>query len=338
MDHISVKEKFVAFLLLLRIHSSFSEPVIMIFGALVAGLVDLTLIAIIFIIGLFYHIFGYVLNDYADMDVDKRSSEPKKNPLISGVISPRSALILAIGSGCVAVLLSIIFFSGIVPTILLLLTLLSIAIYNFSRRRFREISDIIIAGSLMFSFFYGASCVIYPWEVPIWIIGLIIFVGIVFVNGVEGALKDADHDFVSGGRSLAAILGVKVQGDRLIIPWKFRFFSFGLYAICVVLALFFIRQPEIASWYTVEIQLLIFTPLFVIITYGISRLVTIDYFLRSSIRKIYALINGTAGVLIFLLVMPIIGIVSTLILIIMPVSWYALCNVLLYGKPFQPGV
>ncbi len=338
MKRPSIKEKLIALLLLLRIHSAFSEPVIMIFGALVSGLFDLKLIVIIFLIGIFYHVFGYVLNDYADIEVDKRSSEPKKNPLISGMISPRSALALAFGSGGAAVVFSIVFFPRFEPTILLFLTLLCISVYDFSRRRIREISDVIIAGSLMFSFFYGASCVKYPWGMTIWIIGLIIFVGIIFVNGVEGALKDVDHDYVSGGRSVAAILGVKVQAGRVIIPWKFKSFAYGLYAICIVLAILFIRQPEIMAWYRLEIQLLIFIPLIVIITFGISRLLTLKDFLRSRIRQLYALINGTAGVLIFLLVMPIIGVLSSLILIVMPVSWYVLCNIVLYGKPFQPGV
>ena len=56
-----------------------------IFGAISAGIIELPLLAIIFLIGIFTVIYGFVLNDYADVEIDKLTSELYDRPLGQGI-------------------------------------------------------------------------------------------------------------------------------------------------------------------------------------------------------------------------------------------------------------
>lgn len=46
------------------------------------------------------------------------------------------------------------------------------------------------------------------------------FVDFVFLNAVEGGLKDVDHDYLAGAKTLATIMRVKVKEGRLTVTKK----------------------------------------------------------------------------------------------------------------------
>jgi len=65
-----------------------------IFGAISEGVTDLPILAILFLIGAFSVIYGFVLNDYADVEIDKLTSELYERPLVKGTISKKTAVFI----------------------------------------------------------------------------------------------------------------------------------------------------------------------------------------------------------------------------------------------------
>ena len=172
----------------------------------------------------------------------------------------------------------------------------------------------------------------------IYIIAALIFVAIIFANAVEGGLKDVDHDYLGGARTVATIMGVKVKDGKLLMTRKFQFFAASLIGICFILIILLGFQPEISLWEFEYLKLGIVTFFIIIILITSFLLITLKEFNRVKIKRLYAILNSAAGALLLIILIPLIGIEITIILLIVPISWYFVFNTILYGKPLQPGV
>lgn len=334
----SKKTKLIAYLQLVRFYSSASESILVLLGALLMGLREIFPVLILFFISQFYHVYGYVLNDYADIELDKKSADLTKKPLVSGLIPKNHALVLIVVGGIGTYVLAGIFFPYLISICLLSCAMILAAIYDIYGKKTPGFSDFIIAGSLVFSFFFGASVVSLSFSGITLLVGLFIFVSLVFVNVVEGGLKDVDHDFLSGGKTLAIVLGVKVNEGRLMITKKFMGMAYGLVGIICAILLFLSLQPVITLFDGLYLRLSLVLFLLVIIFIACYRLLHLPVFDRSKIKRLYAIINGLAGAGLFIIIYPLIGIEILVILLAFPVTWYVIFNMVLYGKPLQPDV
>ena len=299
---------------------------------------DLYLLLIIFFIGMLFHIYGYVLNDYADIEIDKKSSELKKKPLVSGTISKKSALLIIFLAVLLAYILTLMYFPYLFALLFLSIAILLGTIYDFFGKKIPGFSDLIIAGSLTFSFLFGASTVSISFTNLIYVLCLLIFFGIVFINVVEGGLKDVDHDHLTGGKTVAIITGVNVIEGKLVLTKKFKTLTYITFATCLLLIFFLGLQPEIDFWRSSYINLIIACPFLILVIVGLYRLLHMSVFKRSKIKRIYAVINGGAGALILIMLFPLLGLEITLFLVLLPFLWYVIFSFILYGKPLQPDV
>jgi uncharacterized membrane-anchored protein len=68
------------------------------------------------------------------------------------------------------------------------------------------------------------------------------------------------------------------------------------------------------------------------------KLLTLKIFDRTKIKRLYAILNSAGGVVLLIILVPLIGIETTLVLLVVPISWYVVFNIILYGKPLQPVV
>ena len=141
-----VKPKLFAYFRLMRIQSGAAESLLLLLGALTMGQRNLVVLTVIFFIGLLYHIDGFISNEYADVEVDRLSSELQNKPLVSGIVSKKHALIVAWAACIGAYLLTILFFFSPLPLLLLSLAVLIGTVYNFFRKKLSEVSDFIVAG------------------------------------------------------------------------------------------------------------------------------------------------------------------------------------------------
>ncbi len=333
-----VKDKIRAYFRLLRFHAGAQEALFLLIGALVVGMRDILLLAIIFVIGLLFHIFGHVLNDYLDIAVDKKSAELKIKPLVSNIIPISHALIIIILSVVAGYILAIIFFPKIYAILFLTLGFLFGGLYDIFGKKFPGISDAIIASSFTFAYFFGVSTVTISFTNLVYIVGGLIFVGIIFANVVEGGLKDIDHDYIGGKRTLAIIMGVKVKDGKLKVSRNFSSFAYALLTISFILLILLLYQPEI-NFFKPNYALLVLVEIFLFgIIFSCYKLLTLREFDRSRVKRLYFVINTGVGILLLIGLLPIIGIEIFLILLIVPVAWYIIFNMLLYGKAILPAI
>jgi 4-hydroxybenzoate polyprenyltransferase len=299
---------------------------------------DLIFALVLFIIGLFYHVYGYVLNDYADIETDKQSVDLTKKPLVSGIIPKSHALLISIGALIVSYVLVLFYYRAIIPLLLFTIAILLGGIYDLYGKKVPGFSDFIIAGSLMFAFFFGASTFSLEFSPVIFLVGLLIFFAIVFVNVVEGGLKDVDHDYLGGKKTIATILGVRVAEGRLKITRKFSVVAYGLIAVCYGLLFLLFVQPGIDLFHNKLVQLITIVVLLVVILIGCYRFLRLPLYNRLKIKRLYAIINALAGVVLFIALYPLLWLEMLVVLLVLPVTWYVVFNMVLYGKPLQPDV
>jgi 4-hydroxybenzoate polyprenyltransferase len=334
-----IKTKFLTYLRLLRLQAGALIATLALLGAVVIGQNDPKLLIIIFIIGILYHIYTYVLNEYMDLNVDKQSKDLKRKPLVSGAISEQSALIISISAAIGAYIITLIFFPYTYAIVFLSFAILLGGIYDWRGKKMPGFSDFIIAGSLAFSFFFGASTIPVSIDMVTILIGLLFFFFVVYANAVEGGLKDVDHDYLGGAKTLALIMGVKVQEGRLFITKKFAAFSFGIEIISFAIILLLAFQPEINLFDSSEYWKLITVILLIIISLiSTIRLNTLKKFDRPLMKKLFGIINSSSGAMIIIMIFPIIGFELMVVLLLLPITWYIVFNIILYGKPFQPDI
>ena len=334
----SVKDKLLIYFQLMRFHAGISEALFFIFGALIAGQRDPFLIVVVFAVGLLYHIYGHVLNDYADIEVDRQSSELKNKPLVSGVIPKEHALIITIASIVAIYIFTVVYFPNISTMLFITLAIILGSIYNLFGKRIPGISDLVMATFYTLSFFYGVSTFSVHYTNLIYIVGALIFVSVAFANVVEAGLKDVDHDHLSGAKTLAIVMGVKVKDGKLVATRMYKTLACSLLAICFILLMLMLYQPEINFFDYNVIPLLLVAILIIATIVGCYKILNIQAFSRSKVKKLYFLINTGVGVLFVICLYPLLGPIISIILLVAPPAWYTVFSKVLYGKSTQPGI
>ena len=338
MIKMSLKNKILEYFRLMRPQGAAQTASILFLGSLIMGLRDLTLLFILFIIGFMSHIHGFVLNDYADIEVDKRSYELEKKPLVSGLISKKHALAIVIITACIGYALTIVFFFSIPALLLLSIAAILSGIYNFYGKKILGSEFIISAGLAVFCLF-GASTVSIHFTNIVYIISLILFVEGIFIHVVEGGLKDVDHDYLAKAKTLPTMMGVRVKGGKLILTNKFTAVAYILKITFFVLIILLGFQSEINLWFSDQyILLAIVILLMILVILTFYKFLYIPTFDRSKMKKLYAALNAATLALIFVMLLPIIEIEFILLLLLLPITWYTCFNFVLYGKPLQPRV
>jgi len=220
---------------LLRLPGLGGLSIATVFGAISVGVYDIKTLSILFLIGAFSAVYGFVLNDYADVEVDKLSKDLSNRPLVKGTISKKTALLICII--CVIGAMSTIFlffYKNQINFYLGVLCIIIIAIlgstYDLFGKRFIG-SDFLVALSEALLVIFGALIVLQDGTLNIitWVIFILTFNQLLYMNAVVGGLKDADHDYLMGVKNIALASGIKVAKDnRLIVPMSFKTFGLGI--------------------------------------------------------------------------------------------------------------
>lgn len=323
-------------------------------GALAMGEQSLLRLAMLFIVGTGAHVYGFVLNDYIDMQIDGLSGELRQRPLVSGTITPRAALSFALSGLVVMLLLGYLSMSvssslnttaGLLvvgrPRVMAVLVIAAIlaTIYNLVSKQLPGM-DIFVAGAVFFLCVFGAAStagdIDYVSRLG-WIVCTLGGLQVVFMNIVAGGLKDIDHNSKGGGKTLAVALGCKVSGNegRLTIPPPFRALAYVI-QIIYLLVLFSPFVLGLLGQSPLEMLLL----LAVLIAISAAMLGT-SYMLlnqtdfrRDRMRKFI----GTHYILNYILVPIMLAPLSPYILLLtlVPPLGFLLSNKLLAGAAMKP--
>ena len=309
-----------------------------IIAALTIGVNDFFSLLLLFIIGAFAGIYGFILNDYADVELDKLVKDLHSKPLVSGEIPRKNAVIICVFLILLSFLFIFILWRGetiddykFVAAISIFLAGILGSVYDIFGKKILG-SDFLVAISMSLVFLFGALSFGKPIDLT-WIIFILTFNQTLHMNAVEGGIKDSDHDFIRGVYNIALRTGVKVDGDKIFIPGSFKIFGMGIR----LSSTFLLFAPFVLFNYEYNIiQILIL----IIGTLGMLffsiKLISIKKFDRNIIRKYIGIQSFLRYSLVPIMLVTIIGIYYSIILIILPILWYISFTPLLGEKLFKP--
>ena len=330
------KDILIEYFRLIRFSTVGDEVAVILLGGFLMGLRDLYFIGILFIIGLLGHIFGYVLNEYIDIEVDRKLKYEIKKPLVSGIIPKKNALVIILFAFVSSFVLTFIYFPNILSVSLLALAALLTIIYDVYGKKI-PLSDFFVAGTLLVFILFGASTVNVTIPNLVFIAALIFFFDVVFMNFVEGGIKDIDHDSKAGAKTMATRMGVMIKNGKLHITTRFRIFAFILRIAYFSLIMLLGLQSGINLWYSDINVLYVITVLLMAIVIIFSiRLLYTTTFDKSKLFRLFTVLNSTSVILLLVVLFPILTLWPFIFLLLLPITWFVTFNYALYKRPFQP--
>jgi 4-hydroxybenzoate polyprenyltransferase len=320
----SARQRVVEYMKLTRfenIGSAFTA----VYGALSEGGLDLAIFAVLSAVGALAHVFGFVLNDYVDVEVDRLSHELSERPLVKGTISKRSALAISLASVLTSLALTAVFFPSPMVIMVLLVSIVLGAAYNIYGKRF-YLSDLLLAGATSGFCLFGALAVSEALSWRSWIVAALIFLQFFFMNAVEGGIKDVEHDSAAGVKTTSIFLGVRFEGGVLLPP-RFKALAYSLKTATTALVFipFFLRL-EFWPWQLGVLALMASTAL--LLTH---RILEFDSFDRVLMRTLYLGQELITYFMIPVMLARLSGVGWVILLLVMPLIWYTVSTFLLYG-------
>ena len=298
---------------------------------------------VLFCIGCFSHVYGFVINDLVDIKVDKLSNELFARPLVSGSISRKKATIFAVACMIASFVLSILFYKELVSYILLISILIFAytlaTIYNFASKKYPGM-DFFVAGAIFFLILFGAATVSINqlFSNPlIWIVALIGALQVLFMNMINGAIKDIDHDAKGLANTLAIKLGAKTRKGIITLPTSFKTvgYTVELTRSFLIFLPFLILTPfNQVGEINILLRIAALILLTIITLYSIYKLFCIKNFDRHLIRKWIAII-----VIVMYSTTPIMLSSLNLYFILVafvPPLWFISSNIVLHGTVLEP--
>lgn len=332
-----MRETVAAWVKLLRLPGLGGLAIPPVFGALTVGVTDPVSLLILFLIGCMVAIFGFVLNDYADVKLDSLIEELRDKPLVSGAISRTSAVLVCFVTLIFAFFLAALLWHGTVLTDrkMMALSMFAVAwglgtVYNLYGKKIAG-SDLFVALAMAVTFLFGALAFAQP-TLLTWVVFVLTFNQTLHMNAVEGGIKDADHDPLMGVENLARVAGVSVRGSRLSIPPVFQVFGLGIRLSSAVLVFVpFIYDVSYELWQLVLLAVMLAGVLFIE-----ARLLRLRRFDRSRIRKLIAGATFLRYAVVPVMLMGEVGVLAGVGLAVLPVVWYVAFIPLTGVRAFQP--
>ena len=185
-----------------------------------------------------YHLFAYLLNDVVDLPIDRHEPRRAISPLVRGTVRPGVALAIALAQVPLGLVIA-----GRTPgptraVVCLAVSFALMAVYDLHGKRTGVpwVTDgaqgLAWAGLLL----CGAA-VRGPWQPLTWMLFAFVIGYIVMANGVHGALRDLENDARQGARSVAIVLGARIDGDgRLTMPASLAAYGWILHGGLIALA------------------------------------------------------------------------------------------------------
>lgn len=226
--------KIKAFFRLTRIEHSAMLVIAVLAAEVIAsgGLPPASTTLLSFVAPIFISMGAFAVNDYFDIAVD-RANKRFSRPLVSGAISPKSALAatfacFAIGVVSSALINAAAFLISIIFAVLAFL-------YSYKLKELPIIGNLYIAFTMAIPFFFGNYVVSYQMSTSILLISMTVLLS-GFAREVHGTIRDYRGDRkIRNVKSIPYYIGVK--GSATLA------FAFYLSAISLSIWLFFLPGP-----------------------------------------------------------------------------------------------
>ena len=341
--------KILDYIRLVRLQTAAATATAPVVAALTAGQRVFVDIFTLFLIGVLYHVYGFVLNEYFDMEVDSKSPDLSRKPLVSKRVPGEHALIISFIAVIFIFAISLVFYPFFYSTLFLLLAVLFGGFYDVFGKKIPG-SDFVLGLGFFFLCLFGASTFSGSFTVRVYVVSGIYFLQIVFNNAVEGGLKDVDHDFLANVKTLVLWMGVRLKNGKLVITKTFKVFAFSLRFLFVVFIFFLvihIHFDDVSMFHKVSLTNLPHVFWFQIITTAsltflmaiiFYKFLKIKDFDRAKLKRLFSIHEILSYYILIIALSPLFDVVVTVSLLLLPSLWYVVFNNLLYRTSLQPGV
>lgn len=337
-----MRHRIIDYLRLMRIPGAIGMVFPLIFGAISVNNFSLSVIGPLSLIGLLSGIYGFMLNDYIDVDIDKQCPELAQRALVRGIISKKVAKFIIISCFLSAYALLFIFFfrhniyfyTGLVC---LIIADILAGIYNIRGKKLIG-SDFLLALGQSLYFLFGAFMAITTWSINLctWMLFILIFLQLLYNNAVIGGLKDAYHDNLMKVRNIALASGVTItKKKQIIIPTGFKAFGIDLRALSIGLIFVPLIYDTIVYTFPQIIALVILSCL---LLYTCVHMLFNTLFDRTRLRKLIMIQLFIWYTIIPIMLVSIIGWLYGVLLLVVPTLWYIFFSLIIGQKIFAPEI
>lgn len=303
-------------------------------GAIAMKEGELLPLVLLFLVGFFGHVYGFVLNDIIDLHIDRNAEEISDRPLVSGTVSMREAWAFALLSMAASFVIAVALawhWYGWFPLLFLGLSALSITVYDLISKRYPGM-DVFVGAGVLLLIVYGAVSAGWPLSRLAWVVVGLGTLQVLFMQFVAGGLKDVENDYRSQANTLAVTMGVRVVGGRMIVPPSFKTLAYGLQTVDV--ALVFTPLLYIFGWRNSLVQLALLVPLSLAMVAISVKLLGMERFDRQRARRFIGMhyfINFSLVPIMLTAINPWAG-----LLVFVPLGAFVLSNVTLHGTLLRP--
>ena len=291
----------------------------------------LTNLLVLFSIGVLINIGGQIHNDIVDVEIDKRSKELKKRPLVSGNVSMKTAKIIILLCLVLVIALLVVFIPNIYAIAILFIGFGFGVLYNIYSKKLPG-ADLFLSICMSLFIIFGAISVTDNFQglkdigILTWIIAILTFIHVFLMDALGGGLKDLKNDKDSGAKTLAISLGVKAnEVFHITNSYRFVILVFEISTIFFALIPFFVYSVEYLLIQMAFIFLLLFGMVF-----STLRMLSMKKFDRKKIKAINRNHELTAYVLVPVILINLIGTYYALFLVLLPIIWFIIFNYIMY--------
>lgn len=305
-----------------------------------AALGDLRTVALLLAAGFFAHVFGFVQNEIADLEVDTRALYRRPKPLPSGAVSIKGAVLLML-VGAAAYLGIALSLSRAPESAVLWFAVLSVLLADLYNDRGKDIvgGDAFLAASIAVLVMVGAG-VIAGFESllspPVLAVALLAGLQLFFNNAFEGGFKDHASDLEGGKRTL--VLALRARGAKYDSPDGLVYFAqIPVHALWLAAALFAILGPFASLDPNVNyVRVLLSLGLVVLMARYYGRGIAVRE--RKRMLAYFSAHEVFAVLLLLVVLVPHLPLLWAAVLLLAPLIVFVGANASLYGTPTAPDV
>jgi len=345
LNEFKLKYKLTKWLKTMRIQTALVTSLALWVGFISVSSLTIRSTIILGAVGIFFHIFGFTMNEVKDYKYDASINTNTDHPIAKGHVHAGMARYVAWGMYILAVVVSAISPYPIEATIVLGLAVVPGHMYNtFSKTQWW--SNIYLSCWAMMMVLAGA---LYAGSVNNITLLLATIIGIqIFVQVIEGDLKDIVGDEESVCRKLGVGTthvqsyfknsNISENSSQKVIKYTKRFPAviYGLKAIELSILGYIVMLNttsllSLSQWYLT----LYFITLIVFVSS--MSMVMVYLYDRDRIKKMSSLHETSSIILIGLTVYPM-NPHGGILVAVAPVAWYIISNTLLHSSPLNPDI
>ena len=297
----------------------------------------LTDVFTLFIIAFLSNLWGFIHNDYCDVDIDKRSPELNSRPLVRGTVSLSMARRMIACCILLTIVITLLLNKGTISLLVLVASMVLGWWYNRLSKKLPG-ADLLFAASTALLCLLGALWIsgnpassTLNWNLAGVVVATQFIDHIVFNAGAT--LKDVKNDRASMAVTMATFSGVTLkENDELLIPVRFKMYIIllKLTAISIVLVSPFLTGIPFSLLQGGTIIMVAIASLYLTID-----AITITVFNRHEIGRRWVKQEAAGKLLLPLLLIHTAGLGWSLFLIFFAFLWFLFCNVIVYKKGFS---